>query len=94
VLSFQIGRDLSQLLLLIPGQIGLHVLGVASDQINASGNHDIQVDDPGAATLPFTLCCPSKFPDSARSRYHVAGAGIVNQVDGERLDAIGPNQLT
>src|SRR5208282_647167 len=44
--SPQIGRDLSQLLLLIHGQIGLHVLGVASDQINASRNHDIQVNDP------------------------------------------------
>jgi len=45
------GRDLSQLLLLIGGQIRLYVPGVASDQVNSRTDHHIQVNDPGAAAF-------------------------------------------
>ena len=89
--SFQMGRDLSQLLLLVRGQIRLDVLGVTPNQVNAGGNHNVQVDDPGAAALSFALRCPSQFPDSARSRYHIASIGMINQIDGQRLNAIRPD---
>jgi hypothetical protein len=85
------GRDLPQLLLLIGGQIRLDILGITPNQINVSGNHNVQVDDPGAATFPFALRRPSQFPDSARSRYHVASVGTVNQINGYRLDTIRPD---
>jgi hypothetical protein len=41
------GRDLPQLFLLVRGQIRFHILDVAPHQVNAGGNHDVQVDDPG-----------------------------------------------
>jgi len=50
------GRDLPQLFLLVRGQICFHILDVAPHQVNAGGNYDIQVDDPGTAAFPF---CPS-----------------------------------
>jgi hypothetical protein len=87
------GRDLSQLLLLIGAQIRLDVLRVAPDQVNAGSNHRVQVDDPGTATLSLTLRSPSQFPKTARSRYHVAGVGTVDQINSQCLDTIRPDQL-
>jgi len=87
------GRDLSQLLLLVGIQVRFDVLRVAPDQINARGNHNVQVDDPGATTLPFALRCPSQFPGTARSRYHVAGVRMIDQINSQRLNAIRPDQL-
>ncbi len=76
------GRDLPQLFLLIRSQIRFDILGVTPNQVNADGYHDVQVNDPGATALSFALRCPSQFPDSARSRYHVSGVGMVNQIYG------------
>jgi hypothetical protein len=56
------GCDLSQLLLLIHGQIRFDVLGVTTNQVNAAGNYSVQVDDPGAPALSFSLRCPSQLP--------------------------------
>jgi hypothetical protein len=84
------GRDLLQLLFLIRGQIRLDVLGIAPNQVNASGNNDVQVDDPGAAALPFAPRRPSQFPNSARSRYHVASIRMVNQINSNRLNPTAP----
>jgi len=85
-------RDLPQLLLLVRGQIRFHILGVAPHQVNAGGNHDVQVDDPGPAALPFAFRSPSQLPDSARSRYHVAGVRMIAQINSQRLNAIRPDQ--
>jgi len=82
------GRDLPQLLLLIRSQIRLDVLRVTPNQVNASGNHDVQADDPGATTLPLALRCPSQFPDTARSRYYIASIGMLNQINGDCVNPI------
>jgi hypothetical protein len=72
------GRDLPQLLPLVRGQICLDVLGLTPNPVNVGGNHNVQVDDPGAAALSFTLRCPSQLPGPARSRYYFAGVRMVN----------------
>jgi hypothetical protein len=59
--SFQMNRDLPQLLLLVRGQIRLHVLGITPHQVNARGDHDVKVNDSGATTLSFALRCPLNF---------------------------------
>src|SRR6476660_2940971 len=56
--SLQMSCDLPQLLSFLCGQIRFYVLGVAPHQVNAGGNHDVQVDDPGTAALSLGLCCP------------------------------------
>ncbi len=56
------GCDLTQLLLLVSGQIRFDVLGVAPDQVNARGNRYVEVDDPRTAPLSFALRRPSQFP--------------------------------
>ncbi len=86
-------RDLPQLFLLVRGQIRLDVLRVTTNQVNAGGNHNVQVDNPGTAALSFALRCPSQFTNSARSRYHVTGVGVVNQIDGHGLNPIRSDQL-
>ena len=85
--------DLPKLLLLVRGQIRLDVLGITPHQVNAGVNQDLQVDDPGPATLSFALRCPSQFADSARSRYHVACIGMVNQINGYGFNAIRSDWL-
>src|SRR3954452_14247166 len=87
------GRDPSQLFLLIRRQIRFDAPGIASDQVNLPRNYDVEVDDSGAAALPFTLRCPSQFPHSARSWYHIAGNRILSEVYSQRLDAIGTDQF-
>jgi hypothetical protein len=87
------GCDLPQLLLLIRGQIRFDVLGVTTNQVNAAGNYNVQVDDPGAAALSFALRRLSQFPNAARSRYHVAGVGMVDQINSQCLDTIRPDHL-
>jgi hypothetical protein len=86
--SFQVGGDLPQFFLLVCGQVRLDVLGVTPHQVNAGGNHKVQIYDSGAATLAFATRGPSQLPHSARSRYDVAGIGMVNQINCYRLDPI------
>jgi hypothetical protein len=59
------GRDLPQLLLVVRGQIRFDILGVTPNQVNADGNHSVQVNDPRTAPLSFALRGPSQFPRSA-----------------------------
>src|ERR1017187_10579848 len=50
--SFQISRDLPQFLLLVRRQIRFDILRVTAEQVNAAGDHNIQVNDPCTAALP------------------------------------------
>jgi len=48
-------RDLSEFLFFVRGQIRSDVLRITAEQVNAFGNHKVQVNDPCAAALPLAL---------------------------------------
>jgi hypothetical protein len=55
-------RDLTKFFLLIRGQIRFDVLRIAAEQVNTSGDGDVQIDNPCAATLSLSLRFPAQFP--------------------------------
>src|SRR6478609_8229313 len=79
--SFQMGRYLPQFLLFIFGQIGLDVLCITTEQVNSRGDHNVQVNDPRAATLSLALRRPSQLSRSGSAWYHVSGGRMVNEIN-------------
>ncbi len=87
------GCNLPQLLLLIRRQIYFDVLGVTPNQVNMCSHHDVQIDNPGAATLSFAFRRPSQLSDSTRSWYHIASVRMINQINSYCLNAVRTDQL-
>src|SRR5258708_37242814 len=59
--SFQMSCDLPQLFLLVRRQIRPDVLRITAEQVNASGDHYVQVDDACAAALPLPFAAHRNF---------------------------------
>jgi hypothetical protein len=87
------GRDLSQLFLLIRRQIILCVFGVAPHQINTSPNYNVNIDNPGAAALASAFGSPTQLSRSARSLNNRPGIRITGKVNGEFLNPVHSNQV-
>src|ERR1035441_253086 len=73
--SFQTIHDLPQFSLFVRGQIRSDALCITAQQVDARGDHNVQIDDPCAAALSLALRSPPQLPRSA-------GAGIVFPASG------------
>jgi hypothetical protein len=59
--SFQMGRNLPQLLLFVRRQTSFYVFGVASNQINTGTQYNVHIDYPGTPRFPRLLAAQRNF---------------------------------
>src|SRR5260370_39751757 len=90
---FQISRDTSQFFPFVFRQVSLDALGIAAEQINASRDYNVGVDDSCAAALPLAFRSPPQLSYSAGAWYHISGIGVLHKVGCNRLDPVGSDQL-